>query len=1754
MKLICPNKNLPEWQELENIVPDMAYNIWELNNGYGIDKAPNGADSILFQSLLDYHNGNREEAIRSKAKIYSRDFRHWFGESKVIDKNNEPRLMFHGTNTDIQSFNYDNFGRTDDGYYGKGIYFTTSESIAGSYARSTTQDFGGNMTVIPVWLNIANPLKILTGDRSFIGQDVPITNDGVFAYYENITENIDYSTEVVAINPNQIKSIDNNGSFSSETGNIYKRPGEYDTPIDESIEIMNKLSEVNDSSQLIDFVIDNSTDKRQINIANAFKELLNNDRISNIPVVMDNSKDAGTYRTITVNGVERPYMITFNFDQLGSEPKANIPTVALHELVHHYTTDMMLNDPRVSESLATLYNQYKELYPGDYASMNMNEFVSELLSNKKTIDKVKEIKFNDMKTWYQRLYELLKRGFNRLFGRNDAITNDILSYIQEYLASHDVATPITAEQIMNLPMELEIAEQALNLGIQRMDSILKQAEILNARAKEGIRNRSKSVRKRAVDIPKANELEKYAVTLDRLDDVKALFEFLRHISLDIKEPSRLIRDFYTGDKQFTNKALVQFKQDYLGFYFPIFEEIQSLNDRGLFNSLPQDDIDFINKQIGILGKAFGIMQSLYNQLITERFAEALNRIGIEAGSPTVADYVDNNTLFTDSDINFFEMWIGSQNNANDEALRAMYYKMSTAKREVAQRAYKKGKEIVQSQSKVKNGWFKSPTEGFFEMDKDGRKTGYLVRNRNYGEFKQMQHDYMDDLRKEFGLDGWQEVPQDNDEFIRYNKRKNEFQSKYAERAFTPEYYDVYSDMTYNSYVARQEIQDAINRTLQKATKENDIPNLLKLDDKAWDNLQKLYRQKRNLTSPFDEMGYRKPAHDLEIANNLKSINDRLQEKLFWKTNNTKFEQARRQAQLDLTPEQYNKWIDRNSREQYSDKFWKALDKIEKQDYGEEYNRLYGERKELFSTYRLLNKMDLDVRSMPDNVRDYIKHIDKRLTEIRSETPRIITSEKFSDIAEMVTTREYEIAKHTALGKSLAKGTTTGTTSDFYEKWYNANHYTLPNGKQTPYSYWLKIVPKDKKLIEQVPSSVWSEIDPESEFYNKNYDRTDPSYVQPKKEYFDNTDAYNKIVSDPNRKELYDKLLQTMKEANQKLAFRQHHDDYKLPQISGGLFQYIKNNGVLKGLKEYTLDQVSIKTDDTDFNQDTIKRPDGSKLYFIPTHYLNPLKDVNNMTNDLSGAVIAYYEMAQNFDVMNTLAPDMEIIREQLGNRKYNKTKSPISNKLGKSGELIEGRDTNTYKKAEKFLNMNLYGEKVSEWGTWKSGDRRYSPSKILRILRNWATTVNLGWNLTVASVSFTTGLHQALLEAITGRYYGGREFAKGYIQVVKDLGFMILNWGNPNVNNKTSALLQLNQIAQQNTEAFSNLNRTYLQRFLGQHLFYGGLSGGDFIVKGGILSSMYFNYKLVTDPISGEKVFMGKHEFYEKMKQQGRTKNDSKTAWRSYSEDLYSAYDVVNGEAVVKDSHKAYVTDKVKNEIFNTSRYFAAKADGVLTDLDRTFIHANVFGSFLTMHRNFLVINIQDRVTKQKQFNYQTGHTEEGIYRSLPRSINHYFRVLANTLTPANLQVNDIDASDKANFKKAVLEVALMFAYWLMSQYWDEEADDWDSNWLTQEIAYSAKRHLFEVRAQYLPWDVWSIIKTPSAAIGSIEHMINILLSAWIPNWFDEDNNSLKQIERGPYEDYNRLQKSLWKITPAKHIIEHQDPNLKRKYLENMVM
>lgn len=133
-------------------------------------------------------------------------FKQWFGNSKVVDENGEPLVVYHGTSADFSAFDPSQTGNsTDLGFYGSGSYFTNRPSSASGYAKGE----GGR--VMPVYLSIKNPYY--TSEQVLSDEELAKVRAGG---HDGIIAKVDDSgyVEYVVFKPTQIKSaIGNVGTF-----------------------------------------------------------------------------------------------------------------------------------------------------------------------------------------------------------------------------------------------------------------------------------------------------------------------------------------------------------------------------------------------------------------------------------------------------------------------------------------------------------------------------------------------------------------------------------------------------------------------------------------------------------------------------------------------------------------------------------------------------------------------------------------------------------------------------------------------------------------------------------------------------------------------------------------------------------------------------------------------------------------------------------------------------------------------------------------------------------------------------------------------------------------------------------------------------------------------------------------------------------------------------------------------------------------------------------------------------------------------------------------------------------------------------------------------------------------------------------------------------------------------------------------------------------------------------------------------------
>lgn len=188
--------------------------IQELEKGQVAIKAQNDLPKIEEKIV----NTQAETGIRPVTE--RPEFRSWFGESKVIDENGVPQVVYHGTAADIHQFSPEHIESTKiDGI--EGFYFAKNPDEASAYAQRFNQA-GGN--VMPVYAQIERPAPSLNEFKL----DKSNKYDGF----------IDDKTVVVK-KPEQIKSIFNRGAFDKND------PRLHDVQTLEQLQVKKGQAEVN---------------------------------------------------------------------------------------------------------------------------------------------------------------------------------------------------------------------------------------------------------------------------------------------------------------------------------------------------------------------------------------------------------------------------------------------------------------------------------------------------------------------------------------------------------------------------------------------------------------------------------------------------------------------------------------------------------------------------------------------------------------------------------------------------------------------------------------------------------------------------------------------------------------------------------------------------------------------------------------------------------------------------------------------------------------------------------------------------------------------------------------------------------------------------------------------------------------------------------------------------------------------------------------------------------------------------------------------------------------------------------------------------------------------------------------------------------------------------------------------------------------------------------------------------------------------
>jgi hypothetical protein len=181
-----------------------------------------------------------------------RNFWKWFGDSKVVDRQGRPLVVYHGTPFDFDAFDTERVAR----HYGKGAFFAASASDASLFSGSTSSmdERGANPRIIPAYIKLDKPIRVKKesdfSEAKYIGgwidriRRLPPKHDGIITTAAWMPDGINW---VIARNPSQIKSaIGNSGLFDAENNDIrysFASTQEANADNDPNIELNRRIRE-----------------------------------------------------------------------------------------------------------------------------------------------------------------------------------------------------------------------------------------------------------------------------------------------------------------------------------------------------------------------------------------------------------------------------------------------------------------------------------------------------------------------------------------------------------------------------------------------------------------------------------------------------------------------------------------------------------------------------------------------------------------------------------------------------------------------------------------------------------------------------------------------------------------------------------------------------------------------------------------------------------------------------------------------------------------------------------------------------------------------------------------------------------------------------------------------------------------------------------------------------------------------------------------------------------------------------------------------------------------------------------------------------------------------------------------------------------------------------------------------------------------------------------------------------------------------
>ena len=657
------------------------------------------------------------------------------------------------------------------------------------------------------------------------------------------------------------------------------------------------------------------------------------------------------------------------------------------------------------------------------------------------------------------------------------------------------------------------------------------------------------------------------------------------------------------------------------------------------------------------------------------------------------------------------------------------------------------------------------------------------------------------------------------------------------------------------------------------------------------------------------------------------------------------------------------------------------------------------------------------------------------------------------------------------------------------KWvHELDNEGIPTGKyisEIKYYKFQENLKEAEKKAEEVVKSLDSNIANieykkiMAQWYRDNMDTKD-DFKTPKLSIYGNT-TYNNLSE---AQHTYLKTIKETKELLDSYLPDKYKQTGKVPFIrKDELERFLSNpkDTFIEGVK----DKILRREDDDEFGTRSVVTDfEGKEVKVIPVYFTSKLDNMKDLSLDATSNLIAYADMAINFDEMNKVIDMLEIGHnvinaKQVTSKKGGKVQEESIRSFGQDVKrklTKKGVESNIGSKLEGYLDAQVYGELKVDQGT--IGNTKIDKAKLMDTVSGMTATYSLGLNVLQGIGNVVTGKTLAGIEALSGQYINVKNLAKGDKYYGQGLLDLLGEVGNRVKISKLNLFIEkfdcLNGSNSKNRDI--NMDRkTWLARGLKLESLQFMSTCGEHYMQTRTYLALADRYKMLSP--EGKEVPL--YEALESKYIDDNNKNKGATL------EVKEGYTKLDGTQFTKEDVKDFTLKG--REINNRLHGLHNKAD--LAEIQR---YAE--GRMIMLFRKWIPIAISQRYG-QAQYNYALGEWTEGYYRTTGKFLLQTAKDLRKMDFYVKANWDKLNPTEKSNVKRASIEMGVFLASALAIGLID--FGDKDRPWLAKMLEYQLYRINNEM-AFYTPTPAaitqgLQIVQSPTANIGYAQRILKII-------------------------------------------------------------